>query len=125
MAVQDSSNPSQQEALALLHVRKVKRFYIYLAQYFVVAILLIFNNVETPRYFRAGWVTLCWGSGAALSTKCPSWVPPGRSGMWNGTWDASYSRVVQRAATGNRSRNEPLWRQIGIINARQSLGDAQ
>ncbi len=67
MTVPASPNHGQQEALALLHVRKVKGFYVHLAQYcIVVAILAVFNLVETPRYFWAGWVGLGWGSGVAV-----------------------------------------------------------
>ena len=66
-----STNPATQgqgvsadEALALAHVRKVKAFYIHLAQYaFVIASLTIANLVVSPHYFWVLWVAAGWGFG--------------------------------------------------------------
>jgi len=55
---------SADEALALAHVRKLKGFYIHLAQYgIVIAVLTIVNLLTWHRYFWAGWVALGWGIG--------------------------------------------------------------
>ena len=52
------------EALALAHVRKVKGFYIHLAQYaFVIAALTIANLVVSPHYLWVLWVAGGWGFG--------------------------------------------------------------
>jgi transcriptional regulator with XRE-family HTH domain len=59
-----SQGVSADEALALAHVRKVKAFYIHLAQYaFVIVALTIVNLVVSPRYFWVLWVAAGWGFG--------------------------------------------------------------
>jgi transcriptional regulator with XRE-family HTH domain len=59
-----SQGVSADEALALAHVRKVKAFYIHLAQYaFVIASLTIVNLVVSPHYFWVLWVAAGWGFG--------------------------------------------------------------
>jgi transcriptional regulator with XRE-family HTH domain len=55
---------SADEALAMAHVRKVKAFYIHLAQYaFIIAALTIANLVVSPRYYWVLWVAAGWGLG--------------------------------------------------------------
>jgi hypothetical protein len=55
---------STDEALALAHVRKVKAFYIHLAQYvFVIVSLTIANLVVSPQYLWVLWVAAGWGLG--------------------------------------------------------------
>jgi transcriptional regulator with XRE-family HTH domain len=55
---------SADEALALAQVRKLRGFYIHLAQYaIVVTLLAIVNLVTYPRYFWVLWVALGWGIG--------------------------------------------------------------
>lgn len=52
------------EALALAHVRKVKGFYIHLAQYVVViAALAAVNFLTTPGYLWFLWAAGGWGLG--------------------------------------------------------------
>jgi transcriptional regulator with XRE-family HTH domain len=59
-----SQSVSTDEALALAHVRKVKAFYIHLAQYaFVIVSLTIANLVVSPHYFWVLWVAGGWGFG--------------------------------------------------------------
>ena len=55
------------EALALAHVRKVKSFYVHLAQYIViVGGLAILNLLTAPTYPWVIWVALGWGSGVLI-----------------------------------------------------------
>jgi transcriptional regulator with XRE-family HTH domain len=62
-------NPTNQgvsadETLALAQVRKLRGFYIHLAQYaIVISFLAIVNLVTYPRYFWVLWVALGWGVG--------------------------------------------------------------
>jgi transcriptional regulator with XRE-family HTH domain len=63
---QTPMNPSvsPDEALALAHVRKVKAFYVHIAQYvFVVVALTIANLVVSPQYFWVLWIAAGWGFG--------------------------------------------------------------
>lgn len=54
------------EALALAHVRKVKSFYLHLAQYVVViAALAVLNLFTSPHYWWVVWPALGWGIGIA------------------------------------------------------------
>lgn len=54
------------EALALAHVRRVKAFYVHLAQYAVViAALSVVNLVTSPGYWWVVWPALGWGIGIA------------------------------------------------------------
>jgi len=59
-----SQSVSADEALAMAHVRKVKAFYIHLAQYaFVIAALTIANLIVSPHYYWVLWVAGGWGFG--------------------------------------------------------------
>jgi len=52
------------EALALAHVRKIKGFYIHLAQYLIVIpILAAINIIGYPHYYWFVWPALGWGVG--------------------------------------------------------------
>jgi transcriptional regulator with XRE-family HTH domain len=52
------------EALAFAQVRKLKGFYLHLAQYAVVVTLLLGINLWTrPQYLWVGWVAMGWGIG--------------------------------------------------------------
>jgi transcriptional regulator with XRE-family HTH domain len=52
------------EALAFAQVRKLKGFYLHLAQYVVVVTLLLGINLWTrPQYLWVGWVATGWGIG--------------------------------------------------------------
>lgn len=55
------------EALALAHVRKIKAFYMHLAQYvIIVGALAILNLVTVPQYLWVGWVAAGWGLGVLI-----------------------------------------------------------
>lgn len=55
---------SQDEALALAHVRKLRGFYMHVAQYVaVIAALSVINLLTSPHYFWAIWPALGWGLG--------------------------------------------------------------
>ena len=59
-----TQNVRADEALALAHVRKLKGFYIHLAQYAVViASLTIVNLIVSPHYFWVLWIAVGWGFG--------------------------------------------------------------
>ena len=52
------------EALALAHVRKLKGFYVHLAEYAsTIAFLAIVNLFVSPHYFWVLWVAAGWGVG--------------------------------------------------------------
>jgi transcriptional regulator with XRE-family HTH domain len=52
------------EALDFAQVRKLKGFYLHLAQYVVVVTLLLGINLWTrPQYLWVGWVAMGWGIG--------------------------------------------------------------
>ena len=54
------------EALALAHVRKVKRFYIHLIQYLIfIPALALINLLTSPGYWWFVWPALGWGIGVA------------------------------------------------------------
>jgi len=54
------------EALALAHVRKLRAFYLHLAQYAVVITgLAVVNLVTSPRYLWFFWPAFGWGIGLA------------------------------------------------------------
>jgi len=62
--VTKSQSISPDETLALAHVRKLKGFYIHLAQYtIVIALLTIVNLVTSPHYFWVLWIAAGWGVG--------------------------------------------------------------
>ena len=53
-----------EEALAFAQVRKLKGFYLHLAQYVIVVTLLLGINLWThPQYLWVGWVAMGWGIG--------------------------------------------------------------
>jgi len=55
------------EALALAHVRKIKAFYMHLAQYvIIVGGLAIVNLFVSPYYLWVGWVAAGWGIGVLI-----------------------------------------------------------
>lgn len=55
---------SNDEILALAHVRKLKGFYSHLIRYIViVGCLAILNFIKSPAYFWVIWVALGWGLG--------------------------------------------------------------
>jgi transcriptional regulator with XRE-family HTH domain len=59
-----SQSVSNDEALALAHVRKLRGFYIHLAQYgIVIAFLTIVNLMTSRHYYWVVWVALGWGVG--------------------------------------------------------------
>ena len=52
------------ETLAFAQVRKLKGFYMHLAQYVIVVTLLLSLNWWTrPQYLWVGWVAMGWGIG--------------------------------------------------------------
>ena len=68
-----STNPSAapsvsaDEALAFARMRKIKAFYLHLAEYVViVGFLVVVNLLTFPRYFWAGWVAIAWGLALVL-----------------------------------------------------------
>jgi transcriptional regulator with XRE-family HTH domain len=62
-----SQSVSADEALALAHVRKLKGFYIHVAQYcIIVSFLAIVNLLTSNHYFWVAWVALGWGVGVLL-----------------------------------------------------------
>ncbi len=74
----------EDEALVLLRVRKIKAFYLHLAQYaLTIAFLTIINLWTSPRYLWVGWVALGWGIGlASHGLKAFDRVP-----FLNGDWE--------------------------------------
>ena len=60
-------NESAEEILALRHVRKLKGFYIHLAQYLIIMLaLLVINLLTRPQYLWVVWPALGWGIGVLL-----------------------------------------------------------
>ena len=58
---------SADETIALARVRRIKGFYIHVAQYCAtIAVLAIANYLLYPRYFWVGWVALGWGCGLVV-----------------------------------------------------------
>ncbi|MBN8938498.1 MAG: helix-turn-helix domain-containing protein [Rhizobiales bacterium] len=74
----------EDEALVLLRVRKIKAFYLHLAQYVLtLAFLTIINLWTSPRYLWVGWVALGWGLGlVSHGLKAFDKVP-----FLNGDWE--------------------------------------
>ena len=68
---------SHQEQLALLEVRKLKGFYLHLAQYVVViAALCAINLLTTPHRLWFYWAALGWGIGIlAHAATIFGWLP--------------------------------------------------
>ena len=59
-----SETQSAEEILAFNQVRKLKDFYIHLAQYvLVVALLAVINALTTPNHWWVQWVVMGWGIG--------------------------------------------------------------
>jgi len=59
-----SESQSAEEILAFNQVRKLKDFYIHLAQYvLVVALLAVINALTTPNHWWVQWVIMGWGIG--------------------------------------------------------------
>ena len=59
-----SESQSAEEILAFNQVRKLKGFYIHLAQYvLVVALLAVINALTTPSHWWFQWVVMGWGVG--------------------------------------------------------------
>jgi len=59
-----SETQSAEEILAFNQVRKLKGFYIHLAQYvLVVALLALINVLTTPNRWWVQWVVMGWGVG--------------------------------------------------------------
>lgn len=55
------------EALALAHVRRVRRFYHHLIQYAaVVSVLAVANYITNPHYPWFLWVAISWGAVVAV-----------------------------------------------------------
>ena len=59
-----NESQSAEEILAFNQVRKLKGFYIHLAQYvLVVALLAVINALTTPNRWWVQWVVMGWGVG--------------------------------------------------------------
>jgi len=59
-----SETQSAEEILAFNQVRKLKGFYIHLAQYvLVIAVLTVINALTTPNRWWVQWVVMGWGIG--------------------------------------------------------------
>jgi len=59
-----SETQSAEEILAFNQVRKLKGFYIHLAQYvLVIALLTVINALTTPNRWWVQWVVMGWGVG--------------------------------------------------------------
>jgi transcriptional regulator with XRE-family HTH domain len=59
-----SESQSADEILAFNQVRKLKGFYIHLAQYvLIIAILTVINALTTPNRWWVQWVIMGWGIG--------------------------------------------------------------
>jgi len=59
-----SESQSAEEILAFNQVRKLKGFYIHLAQYVLVVVLLaLINALTTPNHWWVQWVVMGWGIG--------------------------------------------------------------
>ncbi len=62
-----SQGVSPEEALALRQVRKLKAFYMHLAQYVIVVLFLaVINFILSPTRLWVGWVALGWGIGVLV-----------------------------------------------------------
>ena len=59
-----SESQSAEEILAFNQVRKLKGFYIHLANYvLVIAVLTVVNALTTPNHWWVQWVVMGWGVG--------------------------------------------------------------
>ena len=62
-----TSTPSDDEALALAHVRRLRQFYLHVVQYLcTVAIFAAINLAFWPHQLWFQWVALGWGSGVVV-----------------------------------------------------------
>jgi transcriptional regulator with XRE-family HTH domain len=78
-----SQDVSADEALALAHVRKIKGFYVHLAEYAAtIAFLAILNFFVSPNYFWVVWVALAWGIGVLFQGMRVFDLVPFLSGQW-------------------------------------------
>lgn len=58
---------SGEEELALRKVRKIRGFYVHVAQYLIImSILSAYNLIYMPGYFWAVWPLLGWGTGVVI-----------------------------------------------------------
>ena len=72
------------EALALAHVRKVKRFYIHLIQYLIfIPALALINLLSSPGYWWVVWPALGWGIGLAAHSASVF----GAVSLFDGAWE--------------------------------------
>jgi len=79
-----SESQSAEEILAFNQVRKLKGFYIHLAQYvLVVALLAVINALTTPNRWWVQWVIMGWGIGVFFH-----WLQISeRFGLFGSTWE--------------------------------------
>ena len=62
--VNTDTQVSNEEALAIHQVRKVKKFYMHLFRFvIIVSLLFVINILTSPNYIWALWVLLGWGIG--------------------------------------------------------------
>jgi transcriptional regulator with XRE-family HTH domain len=74
---------SPDEALALAHVRKLKAFYLHIAQFVVLtALLAVMNLVLSPHRLWVLWVALAWAIGLAFHGLSVFEKVPFISGEW-------------------------------------------
>lgn len=63
MDTSSTAGVATDEALALKHVRRIKKFYHHVLQFaVVVGVLAVANYVTNPRYPWVLWVAVSWGS---------------------------------------------------------------
>ena len=79
-----SETQSAEEILAFNQVRKLKGFYIHLAQYvLVVALLAVINALTTPNRWWVQWVVMGWGFGVFFH-----WIQISeRFGLFGSKWE--------------------------------------
>jgi transcriptional regulator with XRE-family HTH domain len=79
-----SENQSAEEILAFNQVRKLKGFYIHLAQYvLVIALLTVINALTTPNRWWVQWVIMGWGIGVFVH-----WLQISeRFGLFGSKWE--------------------------------------
>ena len=79
-----SESQSAEEILAFKQVRKLKDFYIHLAQYvLVIALLTVINALTMPKYWWVQWVIMGWGIGVFFH-----WLQISeRFGLFGSTWE--------------------------------------
>lgn len=71
------------EALALAHVRKVKKFYVHLTQYLIVIpVLAAINLISSPGYWWFVWPAMGWGLGVAAHGVMIFRAVPFLDGAW-------------------------------------------